>query len=74
MTEYTKTDTIDSIDAEQLELIASSDSSWLLSYIEDKTIFDVNRIRLMLDLGAVEAKRRVELKRSNVKLRGAQND
>lgn len=70
MTEYTKTDTIDSIDDEQLELIASSDSYWLLSYIEEKTIFDVNRIRLMLELGAIEAKRRMELKRSNVEVSG----
>ena len=65
MTTYTKEDTIDSITEDQLELIANSDGSFLLGFIEERTIFDVNRIRLMLELGAVEAKRRVELKRSN---------
>jgi len=67
MTTYNKTDTIDSVTKDQLELIAETDSVWLLNFIEDRSIFDVHRIRIILELGIIEAKRRVELMRSNDK-------
>lgn len=59
MTQYTKEDTIDSLSTEQLVLMANSDHQTLIQYIEENTIFDAQRIRLLLEMGAEEAKRRL---------------
>ena len=57
---YKKDDTIESLSVEQLELIAATQSDLLLVFLEKRTLFDVHRVRLMLDLGVVEAVRRLE--------------
>lgn len=62
---YTKSDTIQTLTPEQLDLMAKTDSSLLIGYLERNTIFDVHRIRLMLELGASDAKRRFDAVRSN---------
>lgn len=66
--DYRSTDTIDELSAEQLELIVRTESDLLLRVIGDTTLFDVQRIRLMLELGQVEAKRRLEILPSNAAL------
>lgn len=58
--DYRSTDTIDALSYEQLALIVRTESDLLLRVIGDTTLFDVQRIRLMLELGQVEAKRRLE--------------
>lgn len=62
---FKKRDKIDDLSAEQLELIVRTQSDILLMHLAQRTIFDVQRIRLMLELGAVEAKRRLDALRSN---------
>jgi len=59
VTTYTQADSIDALSNEQLELILRSENDVLISWLEENSIFDSHRIRLMLDLGAVEAKRRL---------------
>lgn len=56
--EYRPTDTPDSLSVAKLELIARTDSAHLLYFLSEKTLFDAERIRLMLELGAIEARRR----------------
>lgn len=56
-TTYTHSDRIDALSPAQLDLIARTDNYILLSDLERNTIFDVQRIRLMLELGAAEARR-----------------
>lgn len=56
-TTYEPSDRIDALSPSQLDLIARTDNGILLRYLELNTIFDVHRIRLMLELGAVEARR-----------------
>jgi len=63
--DYKSTDTIDGLSVEQLELIARTESDLFLRVIGDTTLFDVQRIRLMLELGIFEAKRRLALIPSN---------
>lgn len=57
--EYSEQDTVANLSKEQLELMAKSEHDWVVSFIEERTLFDVHRIRLMLELGAIEAKRRL---------------
>lgn len=56
-TTYEPSDRIDTLSPEQLDLIARTRNDHLLRYLEECTIFDVHRIRLMLELGAAEARR-----------------
>lgn len=63
--DYSKDDTVETLSREQLELIARTDSDILLRVLADTTIFDVHRVRLMLDLGVVKAKRRLDAMTSN---------
>lgn len=63
--DYKSTDTIDGLSVAQLKLIARTENDLFLRVVDDTTLFDVQRIRLMLDLGIVEAKRRLEIMTSN---------
>lgn len=60
MTSYTAQDMVETLSVEQLDLMARSDCDWHISVIEDTTLFDAHRIRLLLELGRVEANRRLE--------------
>jgi hypothetical protein len=60
LTTFSATDSVDSLSAEQLELMARTQHDILVHYLETKTHFDVHRVRLLLDLGVIEAKRRRE--------------
>lgn len=57
MCEFTPDTTPESLDLEQLALIARADSSLLLWHLAEQTTFDVQWIRLMLELGRREAER-----------------
>ena len=50
----------DSLTEDQLELIVRSKPDWLLDYIEANTIFDMHQIRLILEMGMIEAQRRLD--------------
>ena len=64
---YGKDDRLDGLSVEQWELLANTQGDLLLSYLENRTVFDVHRVRLMLDLAVVEAKRRVVFLRSGAR-------
>jgi len=55
MTVYTVMDKKDNLTKDQLESMANSDHSLLIRYIEENTIFDAHRIRLLLELGCEKA-------------------
>ena len=65
--EYAKSDTIDALTADQLDLMARSEHDLLVFYLGERTVLDVHRIRLLLDLGKIEAKRRLDALRSNAR-------
>lgn len=57
--EYSKGDTINALTKEQIDLLAATDCGILIHCLRSRPgHFDVERIRLLLELGAVEAKRR----------------
>jgi hypothetical protein len=60
MSQYSESDKIDTLTAEQLDLMARSEPSFVTRFIADRSTFDTHRIRLLLELGAIEAKRRLE--------------
>lgn len=57
---YSSSDTVDGLSEGQLELIINSDNSFLISFLVDRTRADAHRIRLMLEMGQIEARRRRE--------------
>jgi hypothetical protein len=65
---YTKSDTLNTLTPEQLDLMAKTDRNILLHYLEKNTIFDVHRIRLMLELAASEAAKRLHALGSNTEV------
>lgn len=60
LTTFSATDTVDALSEEQLELMANTQHDILVHYLETMTRFDAHRVRLLLDLGVIEAKRRME--------------
>jgi hypothetical protein len=56
---FTENDTTDNLSDEKLKILADSNNSLLLACLE-KSIFDVERIRLLLELGIIEAKHRLQ--------------
>lgn len=65
---YSKYDTVDSLTDAQLDLIVRTRNDHFLCWVGERSIFDVERLRLMLEMGAVEAARRLELLRSNAEV------
>ncbi|GBG14555.1 BolA family transcriptional regulator [Novimethylophilus kurashikiensis] len=59
MTTYSACDTLDSLNSEQLELLSKSQCDLLIVYLAERTHFDAHRIRLLLEMGAIEASRRL---------------
>ncbi len=58
MTIYSKNDTLDGLTLDQLDLMARSDPSFVVRFLDENSGYDAHRIRLLLELGAIEAKRR----------------
>jgi hypothetical protein len=40
--------------------MARSDHEFVIGYLEDRTIFDAHRIRLLMELGVIAAKQKLE--------------
>lgn len=55
---FTAADTIGNLDSEQLEVIARTQVDLVLDHFRE-TAFDVERMRIMLELGIAEADRRL---------------
>lgn len=73
MTTYSKPDSIDRLSDDQLELMANTDNHILVLYLETKTHFDAHRVRLLLELGAIEASRRLAAMRQKTSLTGEES-
>lgn len=58
--EFEESNTIDDLSKEQLSVMARSDHGFLIWYLEDRTILDAHRIRLLFDLGVIAAKQKLE--------------
>lgn len=57
---FSETDTIANLTEEQLQLLERSDGSWVVEFIKTRSIFDAESVRLLLELGKIEARRRLE--------------
>lgn len=60
MAEYKALDEIGNLNTDQLDLMVRSDHGPLIDYLEKNTIFDVHRIRLLLELGQERANEMLE--------------
>lgn len=58
--EFNESDTIGGLSKDQLSLMARSDHEFLICYLEDRTILDAHRIRLLIELGVIAAKQKLE--------------
>ena len=47
MTTYTKKDAINELSADQLDLMAKSDPSFVVRFLADNSTFDAHRVRVM---------------------------
>lgn len=56
---FTEADTIDTLNPEQLQEISRSDNRYLLGFLERNSVFDVPRVRLMLEMAVAAASARV---------------
>ena len=63
MTTYAEHDSVESLTEDQLALMSTSDHGLFIRFIKDRPNFDIHRIRLLLDLGVVEARRRLDVMR-----------
>ena len=59
MIEYSTTDSTATLTKQQLELITESDHDFVIDYLKTRTRFDAEKIRLILELGCIEAKKRL---------------
>ena len=60
MPTFSKSDKLESLSAEQLKLMGDSDPIFVVGFLESSSVYDVHRVRLLMELGAIEAKRRFE--------------
>lgn len=57
--EFSKTDRVDSLTAGQIDLLARTQNDIFICCMRERPgYFDIERIRLLMDLGVIEAKRR----------------
>jgi len=62
---FTDEDKADKLSHEKLEFLSKADSSWVIHFLEEKSIFDVNKIRLLIDLGRDSAKQQADQKNTS---------
>lgn len=56
---FTEGCTPDTLTKEQLEALVKSKSDLFLEYLKTETVFDVQRLRLLLEMGQSEASKRL---------------
>lgn len=61
MATYTADTTIEALTAEQLDLMARSQHDLLVGFLKQRSVFDAHRIRLLIELGVIEAGRRLQI-------------
>ena len=66
MTTFTESDSIDNLKEEQLKHLSMTDESLVVFFLKENTVFDSNQIRLLLELGKIEATRRLPMPESQV--------
>lgn len=57
--EFTKADRVETLNAEQIDLLARTQHDIFICCMRERPgYFDIERIRLLMDMGVIEAKRR----------------